>query len=86
MALGVLHNARTQHKCFCVAVEYRLKSIILCGKLKKQYLNSYLSCAFQDGRTALHHAVLENELDVAQHLIDFGADVNIKDEVGIVVS
>ena len=39
----------------------------------------------QDGRTALHHAlvhgIIESDIDVARHLIDFGCDVNIKDEV-----
>jgi ankyrin repeat protein len=39
----------------------------------------------QEGKTALHHAlvhgVVENDMEIAQHLIDYGADVNIKDEV-----
>ena len=35
----------------------------------------------QNGHTALHHAILLDELDVAQHLIDYGADVNTKDDV-----
>ena len=41
----------------------------------------FLLVSFQDGRTALQHAILDNELVVAQHLIDFGCDVNVKDEV-----
>ena len=40
----------------------------------------------QDGRTALHHAIMEQELIIAQHLVDFGCDVNIKDDVSIKLS
>ncbi len=36
---------------------------------------------FQNGQTALHHAISGDELDVAQHLIELGADINIKDDV-----
>ena len=39
----------------------------------------------QDGRTALHVAlvngIVDNELDIARLLVNYGANVNIKDEV-----
>jgi len=39
----------------------------------------------QDGRTALHHAMLygivNNDLSIVRCLIDRGADVNVKDQV-----
>ena len=39
----------------------------------------------QDGRTAIHHAILhgvaENDLDIVKLLLGYGANVNVKDEV-----
>ena len=46
-------------------------------------IDVYICFSFQDGRTALHHAIMEQELIIAQHLVDFGCDVNIKDDVSI---
>ena len=50
-----------------------------------ELIKHFLLC-WQDGRTALHHAlvhgVVEGDMDTTQQLIDFGCDVNVKDEVG----
>jgi len=39
----------------------------------------------QDGRTALHlailHGLIDNDMDVVRLLINYGANVNVKDEV-----
>ena len=44
---------------------------------------SYVSYHFeQDGKSTLHHAVIQGELDVVKRLVEYGCDVNIKDEVG----
>ena len=43
----------------------------------------YLIHDTQDGRTALHRAVIYGHYDCAQLLIQTGADVDIKDKVSI---
>jgi KN motif and ankyrin repeat domain-containing protein len=44
--------------------------------------NIFILCAFQAGQTALMLAVSHGKLDLAQMLIDAGADVNVQDEDG----
>ena len=45
----------------------------------------FFLCCSQDGRTAIHHAILhgvaENDLDIVKLLLGYGANVNVKDEV-----
>jgi ankyrin repeat protein len=41
--------------------------------------------SIQDGKTALHialvHGIVDNDMDVVRLLVNYGANVNIKDEV-----
>lgn len=42
-------------------------------------------CCWQDGRTALHlailHGLVDNDMDIVRLLVNYGANVNVKDEV-----
>ena len=59
---------------------YELKMPLL---LYVSLIHVQASFFLQDGRTALHHAVLNGEHAVIQQLVDYGADVTIKDYVSV---
>lgn len=46
--------------------------------------NSVIFCHLQDveGQTALHHAILSNQEEVAKYLFEHGANINIADKDG----
>ena len=47
------------------------------------HFNKQTSCRF--GRSPLHFAYFERHLEAAKLLIDHGADINLKDELGCTV-
>lgn len=58
------------------STEYLLQQAERCGD------NFFVNCADPHGRTALHHAVYEGSLEVADSLLRAGADVQLRDSEG----
>ena len=62
--------------CVCVFMNMRLIDLLRSGLLR---LSPFLS--YQENGTPLHYACNDGHLEVAQLLIDNGADVNARDKV-----
>lgn len=63
---------------YAIAANYTDESIYLINT-KKILLNKQ----FYEGRTALHYAVIKNNIAVTKHLLEKGADLEICDNFGL---
>ena len=65
-----------------ISTLYTKKDVIALFSNKSTGLILYSNIHLQRGMSAVHYAAESGEMEVLQHLLDSGADMNEKDAVG----